>query len=322
MENLERYKTHEDDFNFIDFAYPIADYYYPIKYSPNGSYTNKYFLICLIDFVKRGISWTNYEGTIDYPIKGKYLNEIHNKYINAGVYDQINKALVQKYLETDKAIKLKHQMIDSSFIANKRGSVKNNNHLLNDEVKQKNKEIRKMNQLSPDDKQIKEETFIDFNRYNGRKKYNKISTITDSYGIPLANTIISAKQHDCMSIEETIDKIPVDLGTLKNSQNNRYKQYMLADSGYDSRKNAKYLKQLGYTPIIAYNKRNTQNKEKIKKRTFTKNEKVRYKKRSIIESYFSWIKNYPIINQNYQKTISSYYGLLTLVSCIFISKRV
>ena len=47
-----------------------------------------------------------------------------------------------------------------------------------------------------------------------------------------------------------------------------------------------------------------------------------YKKRKIIESYFSWIKRIPIINQNYQKTLSSYKGLLLLVSSIFISKKI
>lgn len=182
MKNLEIYKTHQDEFNFVDFAYPIVDYYCPIKYSPNGEYTNKDFLTCLVDFVKNGVYWTHYKGPDDCPIDGKYLNEIHNKYIKEGVYDQINKAILEKYLETDKAVKLKYQIIDSSFVPNKGGSVKNNNHLLSDKVKQKNKEIRKKNQLSPDGKQTKEETFIDFNKYNGRKKYNQISTITDSKG--------------------------------------------------------------------------------------------------------------------------------------------
>ncbi len=324
MDNLSKYKTYKNKnkFNFIDFAFPIADYLCPIGYSPNGKYTNKDFLICLIDFVTSGVSWRRYKGTTNCPIDGRYLNAIHNNYIRAGVYEHINKSILEKYLETDREIKLKNQMIDSSFIANKGGSVKNNNHLLSDKTKQKNKKIRKMNQLSPDNKQTKEETFIDYNKYNGRKKYNKISTITDSFGTPLANAIISSKQSDSISINETINNIPIDLHTLKNSKNNRYKQYMLADTGYDSRKNTQYLKQLGYTPIIAFNKRNTKDKKKIKKRQLNKKDKLRYKKRGVVESFFSWIKNFPVINQNYQKTITSYYGLVTLASCIIISKRV
>jgi len=47
-----------------------------------------------------------------------------------------------------------------------------------------------------------------------------------------------------------------------------------------------------------------------------------YKRRPIIESSFAWIKNKPIINQNYQKTISSYDGLLSLMCSLIISNRI
>jgi Transposase DDE domain len=81
----------------------------------------------------------------------------------------------------------------------------------------------------------------------------------------------------------------------------RYKQNFLADSGYHSSKNKTYLKNLGYNPIIKYNKRNTQNPNIIKDNELTIDEKNIYKRRPIIEATFSWIKNYPTINQNYQK---------------------
>jgi hypothetical protein len=111
----------------------------------------------------------------------------------------------------------------------------------------------------------REENFIDYNKYNGRKKYFKISTVTDSFGTPLSSSIISSKQSDNISINETINNIPVDLNTLKNSKNNRYKQYLLADSGYHSQNNINYLKKIGYTPIIAYNKRNCKSRKTIEK---------------------------------------------------------
>lgn len=97
---------------------------------------------------------------------------------------------------------------------------------------------------------------------------------------------------------------------------------MLADSGYCSKKNSSYLKKKGYHPIIKYNKRNTKNKELIKQNQFNKKEKKLYKNRFVIESFFSWIKNYPVINQNYQKSVSSYKGLFLLASSIIISKRI
>ena len=75
--------------------------------------------------------------------------------------------------------------------------------------------------------------FIDFNRYNGRKKYIKMSAMTDSYGIPLGIAIVPGNKSDVITVKETIDKIPINLNTKRN----RYKQNFLADAGYSSRKN-------------------------------------------------------------------------------------
>ena len=86
----------------------------------------------------------------------------------------------------------------------------------------------------------------------------------------------------------------------------------MADSGYDSIKNKIFLKKLGYIPIINYNKRKTKDKKLIFKNKLKGKELKIYKKRSIIESSFSWLKNYPVINQNYQKLLSSYKGLFII----------
>ena len=238
-------------FDFINMATPIIDFMVPIKYSPAGKYTNKYFFTCLIDFIETGVYWTKYRGTIDFPIDGKYLNGIHNNDVKNNVYEEINKQLLDIYLETGKEIKLKHQNLDSSFFQNKGGSIKNNNYLLSDDVKQKNILIKEQNKKLPKNKRKKEESFIGFNRYNGRKKYFKMSSISDSLGTPLTSSVISSKQSDRISVIETINKMPINLNTLRNSKVNRYKQFMLADTGYSSKKNKTYLKNLGYTPLIA-----------------------------------------------------------------------
>ena len=39
-------------------------------------------------------SWNKYKGTINYPINGKYLNEIHNKFVKNGIYEEINKRML------------------------------------------------------------------------------------------------------------------------------------------------------------------------------------------------------------------------------------
>ena len=41
---------------------------------------------------------------------------------------------------------------------------------------------------------------------------------------------------------KNVNNIPYNLNTLKNSKINRYKQYFLADSGYDKIKNKKFRK--------------------------------------------------------------------------------
>ena len=45
---------------------------------------------------------------INYPINGKYLNAIHHKYLKCGVYDEINRQLLNKYLSKGRETKLKH----------------------------------------------------------------------------------------------------------------------------------------------------------------------------------------------------------------------
>lgn len=60
------------------------------------------------------------------------------------------------------------------------------------------------------------------NFLNGRKKYIKISSIVDSKGAPLSNVIVSSKQSDSISVNETINGIPINLNTLRNSKVNRY----------------------------------------------------------------------------------------------------
>ena len=76
--------------------------------------------------------------------------------------------------------------------------------------------------------------------------------------------IVSSKQSDAISLIETVDKIQININTLKNSTHNRYKQHMLADSGYDSNRNKNYLRKKGYIPIIASNIKNTKNEQLIK----------------------------------------------------------
>jgi len=72
--------------------------------------------------------------------------------------------------------------------------------------------------------------------------------------------------------------------------------------------------------MLHYNKRNTKDKTKIK--TLTKQEKIKYKKRVKVEHFFGFIKGYPKINLVYEKTLSSYYNLVLIVSTLKITKSI
>ena len=79
------------------------------------------------------------------------------------------------------------------------------------------------------------------------------------------------------------------------------------------------LIELGYTPIIKSNNRNRKKENKI---YLTSKQWKIYRKRQIVEASFAWAKDYPVINQLYEKTISSYNGLLQLVNSIILSKKI
>lgn len=134
LKNIKNYNKNK--FDIIGFSASIADFLLPIKYSPNHKYNYIYIFTCLFDFTNNCTSCNKYQGLINFPINGRYLNQIHNKLVNNHVYEEINKQLLNKYFKTNKE-KYKYQMIDSSFIQNKGGSKKTNNYLLNDDVKEK-----------------------------------------------------------------------------------------------------------------------------------------------------------------------------------------
>ena len=111
-----------------------------------------------------------YKGTFEIKINGKYLNHIHNNFIKKSIYTTINKATLQKYIDSHRE-NLKYQIIDSFFIVNKEGLIKNNNHLLNIHVINKNALIKKENQI------IKKYNKNHNNKHKRNKKNIKIKNI-------------------------------------------------------------------------------------------------------------------------------------------------
>jgi len=138
-------------------------------------------------------------------------------------------------------------------------------------------------------------------------------------GIPISININPGNKYDSKILSETINEKIINTDTIKYKNNNRYKQYLLGDSGYDSNKNAQLLKKKGYTPIIIQNKRNIKNKKLL--RILNVTQKKIYKKRNKIENYHSWIKKFPKIKSLYERNIEYYKGLLFVGLLIIINRR-
>jgi hypothetical protein len=64
----------------------------------------------MLDFINKAVSWNKYEGTINKPINGRYLNQIHLKWVRKGVCKEFNKQLLLKYLKERKDVKLKRSI--------------------------------------------------------------------------------------------------------------------------------------------------------------------------------------------------------------------
>ncbi len=157
-----------------------------------------------------------------------------------------------------------------------------------------------------------------YNRKNGTLRVaslTKISLICDSKGFPLEYECYKGNKHDSKIIMEQLKEISImsHHNTIKN------KKYFLAlrvtsarstDGGYDSIKIKEEIRKLGYEPLILQNKRNIKDKTKIIK--FNKEQRRIYKKRLIIERFFSKLKSCKRLMNRYDSKIESFKGFIYL----------
>ena len=255
-------------------------------YKRNVKYSIKDYVIGIIDVIKNNTSWNSYSGNIN----GNTLRKKHNEWIKLGIYERSYKNSLKKYLKTTKITEeLKYQSIDSTFIEDINGS-----------------------------------RYASYNNVYKRRKGEsskgiKITSLVTTNGIPISIFINQGHNYDSPLLPNVINKRIIKCNTKKYANHNRYKQYLLADSGYDSKRNHKMLINKGYTPIIIQNRRNIKNSKLIRKLN-SKQKKI-YKKRTIIENYHSWLKKFLKIKSLNERNISSYKGLLLLSISIIISRR-
>jgi hypothetical protein len=93
------------------------------------------------------------------------------------------------------------------------------------------------------------------------KNANKISIIYDSNGVPYSLSIINSAVYYSDIFYSNMNNLSVSTNSIRHN-NNRYKQYFLGDSTYDTKEIRDILKQKGLHAIILQNIKNINDKTK------------------------------------------------------------
>lgn len=261
--------------NYFKKAYEI---FYPIKdqkYNHVSKWNMNDYIDGIIDVIINTHSWRKYEGII----LGRVLNNKFNEYCKHNLFKETYKLILADYFLKDKTNKLKFQSIDTSRICNKLC------------------------------------TTYEYSKEGGKKNGMKLLAICDAFGVVIAICMIPGNVHDSKTIEEIFKNMLIDTETKKFTNNNKYKQTLLGDTGFYSEKNIELIKSIGYIPVMNKNIGNTKD-YKIINRIIAQRENnaERLNKRHIIENYFSWIKKYPKIDRLYEKNIDNYEQMVCLIS--------
>lgn len=245
-------------------------------------FTLKQIITDILYLLKTGISYSNLRSNISKSNLNKHFLFLSKNNIFRDCY----LSLLEKYFNKNKSGKLKYQYIDTSFIINQNGLSKN----------------------------------IARNKYYKNKKGYKISAITDNNGIPISILVKNGAVNDAKFIDEHFNNLFIVTNTDRLKKHNKYKQYMMADKGYDSKEFRQKCTLKGYQVIIPFNKRNTKDPNKIK--TLNEKEKLKYKKRIKVENLFCWLKKNKRIKEINDKYLDSYISFLYLaiIKKLFLGK--
>jgi transposase len=137
------------------------------KYIHNKKYSTREYVCGIVEVLSNNVSWRKYNGKIN----GRVLNNKHNYYSKIGVYEELYKINLIKYLKLNKSSQ-KYLSIDSSFITNKEGKEK-----------------------------------IGRNIYYKNKQGRKITSIVDEKGTPLLIKISKGNRHDARIAPKILEKV-------------------------------------------------------------------------------------------------------------------
>ena len=199
------------------------------KYSPKRLLDESDYFEAYLHFLDNSIYYSRFTYTINgKTIKGKYLNEKVNKWNNLGIFNKMHKKILDEYLNLE-STNIEHMAIDSQFIRNRFMPTKR----------------------------------VGRNKFYKNKNGLKFTTFVEYNGTPLTISLDNGKIYDSKLLISICDKMLTDINLTFNN-----KQYLLADSGYDSNKNTEYIKKQKLIPIIKQNIRKTKDKQKkVKKNT-------------------------------------------------------
>jgi transposase len=151
--------------------------------------------------------------------------------------------------------------------------------------------------------------------YDGHKKVKgiKLSVLVDLQGLPLSIIVVPANKNDSTLYIPTIKnfniKRPVGRPVNRPSK-------VTADGMYDTAKIRKYNRRRGIKSNIPVNKRNTK-KKKIGRPI--KVDQEEFKKKSIVERFFSWIESCKKVFPRYEIKEESYLGVVMVAAIIIVT---
>lgn len=132
--------------------------------------------------------------------------------------------------------------------------------------------------------------------------------------MPLSIFISPANIHDSKLYLPIIENVKVKLPVGAPITRPRL---INADTAFDSKDIRDYNRRRGIKSNIPVNPRNTKKKKRGRPRKLNKDI---YKKRYVVERFFSWIEGFKKISPRYERLEYSYHGLVTLACNLMLWK--
>ena len=132
--------------------------------------------------------------------------------------------------------------------------------------------------------------------------------------IPLSIIIVSANKNDSTLYIPTLKNFNIKR-PVGRPVNRPYK--VTADAMYDTAKIRKYNRRRGIKSNIPVNKRN---RKKKKRGRPIKVDQEEYKKKSIVERFFSWIESCKKVFPRYEIKETSYLGVVMVAAIIRVNE--